>query len=175
MSWALAGVRVLDLADRSGSLTGRILADLGAEVILVEPPTGNPTRGLAPFLDDQPGPDRSFAHLYYSANKRSVVLDLDDPTDRDRFLALTATAQAVIDTERPGRLAELGLGHQRLREVSPGLVQVSITPYGQHGQWRDRTATDLTAAASGGLLWVSGEPRGVPVQGGADPSTPWPG
>jgi crotonobetainyl-CoA:carnitine CoA-transferase CaiB-like acyl-CoA transferase len=170
MSWALAGVRVLDLADRSGSLTGRILADLGAEVILVEPPTGNPTRGLAPFLDDQPGPDRSFAHLYYNANKRSVVLDLDDPADRDRFLALTATAQAVIDTERPGRLAELGLGHQRLREVSPGLVQVSITPYGQHGQWRDRTATDLTAGASGGLLWVSGEPRGVPVQGGADPS-----
>ncbi len=179
MSRALEGIRILDLADRSGALTGRILADLGAEVILVEPPEGNSIRGLAPFLPGEgdggqssgdTNADRSYAHLYYSANKRSVVLDLEDPADQDRFLSLVATAQAVIDTEAPGRLAGLGLGHDRLQEVSPGLVQVSITPYGQHGEWRDRTATDLTAGASGGLIWVSGEPRSVPIQGGADPS-----
>ncbi|MGH1489985.1 MAG: CoA transferase [Acidimicrobiales bacterium] len=170
MSRALEGVRILDLADRSGALAGRILADLGAEVILVESPAGNSIRGLAPFLDDQPGHDRSFAHLYFNANKRSVVLDLEEASDRDRFLALVATADAVIDTERPGRLADLGLSHARLQKARPGLVQVSVTPYGQNGEWRHRVATDLTAGASGGLVWVSGEPRSVPIQGGTDPS-----
>ncbi|MGF1597578.1 MAG: CoA transferase [Acidimicrobiales bacterium] len=170
MSTALAGVRVLDLADRSGALTGRILADLGAEVVLVEPPGGNPVRHLAPFLDDEPGPERSFAHLYLGANKRSVVLDLDDADDRHRFVALVATADVVVDTERPGRLDHLGLGHAELRAVNPSLIQISITPFGLDGPWRHRTATDLVAGAAGGLVWLSGEPGSTPVQGGADPS-----
>ncbi len=170
MSTALAGVRVLDLADRCAALAGRILADLGAEVILIEPPSGHPLRHLAPFLDDEPGVERSFAHLYLHANKRSVVLDLGESGDRDRFLALVATADAVIDTERPGELDRLGLDHEALAAARPGLVQVSVTPYGLDGPWRDRTATDLTAGASAGLIWVSGEPRSTPVQGGADPA-----
>ncbi len=170
MSAALAGVRVLDLADRSAALAGRILADLGAEVILVEPPTGNTIRHQAPFLDDESGPERSFAHLYLNANKRSLVLDLTAEAGRDRFLDLVATADVVIDTEQPGLLEERGLGHDRLQQVRPGLVQVSVTPYGLHGEWRDRVATDITAGASGGLIWVSGEPRSTPVHGGANPS-----
>ena len=173
MSTALQGIRVLDLADRSAALAGRILADLGAEVILVEPPEGNPLRRRRPFLDqaepdDGLGLDRSFAHLYFNANKRSVVLD--PVTDPERFLALVATADLVLDTERPGRLDELGLGHDVLRSVRPDLIQISVTPHGLDGQWRDRLGTDLTAAAAGGLLWVSGQSRGTPVQGGADPS-----
>lgn len=170
MSAALTGTRVLDLSDRSGALAGRVLADLGAEVIMVEPPTGNSIRSLAPFLDDKPGPDQSYAHLYLNANKRSVALDLDATDDRSRFLELVATADVVIDTERPGLLDELGLGHDQLRAVNPGLVQVSITPYGLDAPWRDRTATDLTSGAGGGLIWVSGEPKSKPIQGGADPS-----
>ena len=170
MSEALRGLRILDLADRSAALGGRILADLGAEVILVEPPHGNSIRGLRPFLDEVPGPERSFAHLYLNANKRSVVLDIDDAEDRRRFLDLVATADAVIDTERPGRLDALGLDFGNLRARRPGLVQLSVTPYGLDGEWRNRIATDLTAGASGGLVWVSGEPRSTPIQGGADPS-----
>lgn len=170
MSTALAGVRVLDLADRSAALAGRILADLGAEVILVEPPSGNPVRAMAPFLDDEPGPEQAFAHQYLNANKRSVVLDLTTPSDRDRFRALADTADLIIDTEAAGALDGLGLGHDELRRTNPNLIQVSVTPYGLDGEWRDRTATDLTAGASGGLVWVSGEPRSTPVQGGADPS-----
>ncbi|MGI9597888.1 MAG: CoA transferase, partial [Acidimicrobiales bacterium] len=145
-------------------------ADLGAEVILVEPPSGNSIRSVAPFLDDRPGQERSFAHLYMNANKRSLVLDLDLEPDRARFVDLVANADAVVDTERPGRLAELGLGHDRLRSVRPELVQASVTPYGLSGPWRDRKATDLTSGASGGLVWVSGEPRSTPVQGGSNPS-----
>jgi crotonobetainyl-CoA:carnitine CoA-transferase CaiB-like acyl-CoA transferase len=167
---SLEGVRVVDLADRSAALTGRLLADLGAEVILVEPPGGNPIRSLAPFLDDEAGPERSFAHQYLNANKRSVVLGLDEPGDRARFVDLVATAQVLVDTERPGRLEALGLGHDRLTARSPGLIQVSITPHGLDTPWRHRLATDLTACASGGLVWVSGEPKGVPVHGGADPA-----
>ncbi len=167
---ALDGVRVLDLADRSAAFAGRLLADLGAEVILVEPPAGNPIRRLAPHLDGRIDAERSFHHLYFDANKRSVVLDLDAEADRARFLDLVATAQIVIDTARPGRLDDLGLDHATLVARSPGLIQISVTPHGLDSPWRHRTATDLTACAAGGLVWVSGEPKGTPVHGGATPA-----
>lgn len=170
MSNALRGIRVLDLADRSAALAGRILADLGAEVLLIEPPAGNSIRHLAPFLDDEPGLEHSFAHLYLNANKSSIVLDLEVAAERSRFLALVAQADVILDTERPGRLDELGLSHDVLRSVAPGLVQVSVTPFGLDSEWRDRRANDLVAGAAGGLVWLSGEPRSKPVQGGADPS-----
>lgn len=170
MSCALAGIRVLDLADKSAALAGRILSDLGADVILVEAPDGNSIRSLAPFIDQQPGPENSYTHQYLNAGKRSVVIDLDAEQGAAKFRSLVATADVIIDTERPGRLATLGLGHPQLAAIRPGLIQVSVTPHGLDAPWRHRIGTDLTAAASSGLLWVSGEPRGTPVQGGADPS-----
>jgi crotonobetainyl-CoA:carnitine CoA-transferase CaiB-like acyl-CoA transferase len=170
MSAALEGIRVLDLADRSAALAGRILADLGAEVILVEPPGGNPIRRLAPFLHDEPGPEQSLAHQYFNANKRSVVLDLGTADDKARFQALVAAADVIIDTAAPGRLDDLGLGHHDLRAHNPALIQVSVTPFGLDGEWRHWKATDLVAGAAGGLVWVCGEPRSIPVQGAADPS-----
>ncbi|MDH4076850.1 MAG: CoA transferase, partial [Acidimicrobiia bacterium] len=170
MSRALEGVRVLDLADRSGALAGRILADLGAEVILVEPSAGNPIRRTSPFLDDEPGPERSLAHQYLNANKRSVLADLATPEGAETFRRLVATAHVVIDTERPGQLDALGLGHDALRAVNPALIQLSVTPFGLDSPWRHRKANDLVAAAAGGLIWISGEPRGTPVQGAANPS-----
>lgn len=170
MSYALEGVRVLDLADRSGALAGRILADLGAEVILIEPPGGNTIRKLRPYLRREREAERSCAHQYLNANKHSVILDLHQETDRQRFLALAATADLIIDTERPDLLDELGLSHEQLLAVNPVLTQISITPHGLSGEWCHRKGIDLTAGASGGLIWVSGEPRGTPVQGGADPS-----
>lgn len=160
MNTSLQGLRVLDLADRSGAFAGRILADLGAEVLMVEPPGGNAIRRLAPFIGHE-----SAAHQYFSANKQSVVLDLAH--EPDRFLELAATADVIIDTERPGHLHSLGLGHEALRAVAPDLVQCSITPFGLEGEWRDRKATDLIAGAAGGLVWLSGESRGTPVRGGA--------
>jgi crotonobetainyl-CoA:carnitine CoA-transferase CaiB-like acyl-CoA transferase len=170
VSRALAGVRVLELTDRSAALAGRVLADLGAEVILVEPPGGAPVRHEAPYLDGQPGVERAFAHLYLNTNKRSVVLDLDAPGGRERFLQLIASADVLLETQPPGQLDALGLDHAGLRAVRPGLVQCSVTPFGLFSPWRERKANDLVAGAAGGLIQVSGEPDGVPMQGGAHPS-----
>ncbi len=170
MSRALAGLRVIELADRSAALGGRILADLGAEVIMVEPPAGAPLRHEAPFLDDQAGPERSFGHLYLNANKQSVVLDLEDEAARLRFLDLLASADVLLETAPPGWLAARGLGDDLLRSVNPGLVRCSLTPFGLDAEWRDRRANDLVAGAAGGLIQVSGSPQGTPIQGGANPS-----
>jgi benzylsuccinate CoA-transferase BbsE subunit len=170
MSRALDGVRVLDLTDRSAALTGRLLADLGAEVILVEPPSGTPARRLAPWLDGATGPEASLVHQYLNANKKSVVIDLESDEARNDLLRLAASADVVIDTAVPGSLDALGLSHAELRSVNPGLIQCSVTPFGLDSPWRQRRANDLVAGATSGLIWMSGEPRGVPVQGGADPS-----
>ncbi|MGB0621471.1 MAG: CoA transferase [Myxococcota bacterium] len=166
MSDALKDVRVLDLADRSAALGGRILADLGAEVLLVEPPDGNPTRRLAPFLDEEPGSERGFQHLYFNANKRSVVLEGDLATSPD-FERLVASADVLIETARPG--TRTGLEHERLRALRPDLIQISVTPFGLADP-AGRKANDLVAGATGGLVAISGERKGVPVQGGASPS-----
>ncbi|MCB0990492.1 MAG: CoA transferase [Acidimicrobiales bacterium] len=166
----LAGVRVIELANRSAALAGRILADLGAEVIMVEPPGGSQIRHEGPHLGGIADGERSFAHLYFDINKLSVVLDLDDPQDMARFEALVSTADVLIDTEAPGRLDALGAFHARLRSANPGLIQCSVTPFGLDTAWKDRAANDLVACAAGGLVWVSGSPRGVPVQGAANPS-----
>ncbi len=170
MSRALHGVRVLELADRSASLAGRVLADLGAQVILVEPPGGESVRHEAPFLDDVKDVERGFAHLYLNTNKSSVVLDFDQLSDRQVFARLVATADVLLDTKTPGWLDERGLGHAALRAVNPRLVQCSVTPFGLSTPWRSYKANDLIAGAAGGLIQVSGAPEGIPMQGGAHPS-----
>lgn len=168
MTGALSGVRVLDLADRSAALAGRVLADLGAEVTLVEPTGGNSIRHLQPAISGVDPPEASFAHQYFNANKQSVVLDV--AAESEQFLRLVAQTDVVIDSERPGLLTSIGLSHQVLRAVNPRLIQCSVTPFGLYGEWRDRKGSDLVAGAAGGLVWLSGERNGVPVQGGADVS-----
>ena len=170
MNQSLAGLRVLDLADRSGALAGRLLADLGAEVVMVEPTGGNSIRHLAPRLQEVAPIEGAFAHQYFSANKQSLVLDLSDADHARTFRAMAAVADVLIDTDAPGYLAELGFDHPQLRADNPGLIQCSITPFGLHSPWCNRTATDIVAGAAGGLIWLSGEPRGTPVQGAADPA-----
>ncbi len=167
---ALAGVRVLDLADESAIFTSRVLADLGADVIRVEPPDGGRVRRLAPFLDDAPGMERSLVHLAHDAGKRSVALDWRAPAGADVLRRLVATADVLVETEPPESLATRGLGHDDLIALRPDLIHVSVTPFGQQGPWRDRKTSDLVAAAAGGLLWVSGDPADPPTQMGADAS-----
>ena len=170
MSAALAGIRVLELGNRSISLAGRILADLGADVILIEPPGGAPLRHEAPFLNDEPGPERGFGHLYFNINKRSVTLDLEHESDRARFCDLVATSDVLLESCPPGWLEERGLSHSQLRAIRASLVQCSVTPFGLATPWRERRANDLVAGAAGGLIQVSGSPQGTPAQGGANPS-----
>ena len=166
----LADVRVLDLTNDTGVLAGRILADLGADVVLIEPPAGSPARHVAPFVDDQPGPERSYRHLYFNANKRSLVLDLSASADRERLLDLVARSDLLLETAAPGAMEAIGLGHDDLRTRNPGLIQVSITPFGLDGEWAAWKGNDLTGSAAGGLLQISGERDDPPAHGPAFPA-----
>ncbi len=165
MPLPLEGIRVLDLADQRAALAGRMLADLGAAVTLVEPDDGQDIRRLAPFLDDVPSPELSFQHLYFNANKRSIILDWRSPSGRDRLLQLATDADVLIESHQPGEFPVA-----ELRAANPHLIVVSASPYGQRGPHAHWRATDLTAAAAGGLLQVCGERTDPPVRGAAWPA-----
>ena len=152
----LSDVRVLDLAGESAVLTARLLADLGADVIRIEPPSGDPVRRRPPFLDSDRGPDASLHHLHYNRNKRSVVLDLESQHGRAALLGLVAGAGAVIETAAPGAMDALGIGYEAMSAVNPGLIYTTVTPFGQIGPFRHYTGNDLTGAASAGLLYLNG-------------------
>ncbi len=150
---ALAGRRVIELAGVAGAYCGRLLADLGAEVILVEPPGGDPVR-------DAGG---GFLHSYMNAGKKGITLALDTAAGRDTLLALARGTDVLIESLPPGRLAALGLGYERLREANPALVLTSITGFGQSGPHRDFPAADIVAMAMGGAMVVTGDPADPPV------------
>ena len=161
----LHGVRVLDLADHRAALAGRLLADLGADVTLIEPPQGVDTRRRAPFVDDQPGLERSWQHLYFNANKQSLIVDLERADGAERLRDLARSADILIETRLPGELAALGLGYDDLRAINPHLIYISATPYGQRGPNRNWRATDLTTQAAAGLLRISGDADDPPTRG----------
>ena len=162
---ALAGVRVLDVADESGAYCGKLLADMGADVVLIEPPAGARMRTLGPFVDGLPHPDRSLFFWHYNTNKRSITLDLDTPGDRAHLLTLAREVDVIIDTGAPGRLDARGLGYQTLAVDNPGLILVSIAPFGQTGPRRHDHGSDLVAQAAGGMVFVNGAPDKPPLQG----------
>ena len=161
----LEGIRVLDLTDERGNLASMILGNLGAEVIAVEPPGGQPARRLAPFAGDEPGTDRSLVHWAANRGKRSVVLDLaGSASDRARFGALVASADVLFETFAPGQLDALGLGVDDLAACNPGLVHVSMTGFGSSGPKASWQAPDLVALAAGGQLLLSGDADRAPVR-----------
>src|SRR5258705_1265268 len=149
---ALGGRRVLELADESGVYCGKLLADMGADVIKIEPPGGDRTRALPPIWHEQPGPDRGLFFLYMNTSKRGVTLDLACPEGQALFRRLAATADLVLETFPPGHLDGLGVGEGSLRRVHPGLVVTSITGFGQTGPQRPRRSSHLVAAALGGAI-----------------------
>ncbi|MXX31894.1 MAG: CoA transferase [Chloroflexi bacterium] len=157
----LQGVRVLDLATPRAEMTGRVLADMGAEVIKVEPPAGADARRLPPFSDSEPG--RSLYWAQMGLGKRSVVIDLDSAPGRDEFRSLLATADVLIESFDPGTMASLGLGYDDVKNELPDLIYVSVTPYGQDGPHADRPATDLTLESAGGLVGLQGDGDRPPV------------
>ena len=139
----LEGLRVIDLADEKGELAGRILGDLGAEVIRVEPKAGAHSRCLPPF--DSEG--RSLYFAYRNANKLGLALDLESESDRERLVDLLSRADVLIESEKPGRMAELGLDPLVLSDRFPHLIVLSISDFGQTGPYRDWVATDSTMCA----------------------------
>ena len=156
--------RVLDLSDERGLLCGHILAGLGADVILVEPPGGSPARRVPPLLDDAPEGERSLYWAAYARDRRSIELDLESPEGQSELRRLVASADILIESAEPGTMAARGLAAADLAEVNPALVYVSITPFGQDGPKANYLATDLVVAAASGTLHIAGYPDAPPVR-----------
>jgi crotonobetainyl-CoA:carnitine CoA-transferase CaiB-like acyl-CoA transferase len=161
---ALTGLRVLDLTDEAGQLAGRILADLGATVLKIEPPGGDPLRVRGPFVGGEPHPDCGVAWIARNLGKRSLVLDLRQPTGVERLCTLARAADVLIESSVPGTLDGLGLGYAALHALNPRLVVCSITPYGQSGPKRGLRGSDLTALAASGNLFMTGDADRPPVR-----------
>jgi crotonobetainyl-CoA:carnitine CoA-transferase CaiB-like acyl-CoA transferase len=163
----LDGVRVVEFVDESAEYCGRLLAGLGADVVKVETPEGSPSRRLEPFLDDEPGPDRSLAFWADNVGKRSVVVP--EGAEGDGVVARLATkADALVHTLRPGEAAGRGLTYERVADLAPSLVVCAVTPFGQSGPWADYQADDLVLMALGGSMAACGYGPGP----GGDYDTP---
>ena len=152
----LAGLRVIEIADERAEYAGLLLAGLGAEVIKIEPPEGNATRRIGPFLNDEPGLERSLFFWNYNRNKQSVVLDLNQATSRDELLGLLDGADILLDSSCGALNQVLGLVRAALNARFPKLVTARITPFGDDGPWADFKGSDLIHLALGGVMMNCG-------------------
>jgi benzylsuccinate CoA-transferase BbsE subunit len=156
--------RVLDLTDRNGYLCGRILADLGADVIKVEKPGGDSGRGIGPFYQRTPNGDRSLFWFAYNANKRGITLKIDSSEGKQILKTLAGKAEFIIESFPPGYMDELGLGYSDLCDINPRITYTSITPFGQTGPYKDFKASDLVIMAMSGLMHMTGRPGKAPLR-----------
>ena len=162
---ALAGLRILELTQvMAGPFCGQVLADLGADVIKVEPPgTGDQARHAMGFA--MKGEDTA-AFLAVNRNKRSVALDLKQDAHREALYTLVRDADVLLENYRPGVAARLGVDYETLRERNPRLIHASISGFGQTGPYAQRPGFDLIAQGLAGVMSVTGEPGGEPVKAG---------
>jgi crotonobetainyl-CoA:carnitine CoA-transferase CaiB-like acyl-CoA transferase len=164
MGAMLSHIRVLDLSDGGALLCGQILADLGADVIQIEPPGGAAARWVGPWAGGQTGAERSLFWWSYARGKRGLVLDLDSEAGRRELRELVKSADVLIESAAPGALSERELGYHALAALNPELVVVSITPFGLDGPRAKEAATDLTVLAAAGPLALTGDADRPPVR-----------
>jgi crotonobetainyl-CoA:carnitine CoA-transferase CaiB-like acyl-CoA transferase len=126
----LAPYRALDLTDEKGLLCGKTLADMGADVIKVERPGGDPARRIGPFYHDEPDPEKSLYWFACNTNKRGITLNIETTDGQEIFKRLVKTADFVIESFDPGYMSSLGLGYPDLEKINPKIIMVSITPFG---------------------------------------------
>lgn len=160
----LEGIRVLDVSQvMAGPFCCMLLGDLGADVIKVEPPTGDQTRSAMGF---RLRGDDSLGFLNMNRNKRSIALDLKSAPDREIFLKLAATADVIVENYRPGVVAKLGIDYDSVAAINPGIIYASISGFGQTGPWSARPGFDLMAQAASGIMSITGHPDGPPAKSG---------
>ena len=166
---ALSGLRVVELASEHAAFAGKLMGDLGADVIVIEPSGGHRSRHFGPFAAE-PDPEQSLWWWHYNTSKRGVTLDLEQDTGRASFRRLCERADVVLEAEPPGRLAALGTDYDDLRDALPRVVWVSVAPFGRSGPRATDPATDLTLLASGGAVWSCGYDDHTlpPVRGGGN-------
>lgn len=160
----LSPYRALDLTDEKGLICGKILGDLGADVIKVEKPGGDPTRKIGPFYHDEPDPENSLLWWAYNTSKRGVTLDIETERGQQLFKKLVKDVDFVIESFPPGYMDRLGLGYSELEKLNPGVIMVSISPFGQTGPYRDFKTSDIVSFAMGGRMYPTGDPDRPPVR-----------
>jgi crotonobetainyl-CoA:carnitine CoA-transferase CaiB-like acyl-CoA transferase len=170
MAGPYSGLKVLEIAHERAAFAGKLLADAGADVRLVEPPRGCPQRGHAPFAGDRPDPEGSLSFWHYNTSKRGLTLDLSQARGVELARELIARVDVVLEAEDPGRLEALGLEAERELATHPRLLWVSITPFARHGPRAHEPATDLTLLAGGGPAWSCGydDHSLPPIRGGGN-------
>lgn len=166
----LAGLRILELSSERCAYAGKLLADMGADLILIEPPGGDAMRSHPPFAGDLPGSERSLDWWHHHTSKRGIRLELARPAGAELFRRLVAGADLVLEAEPPRRLPELGLAPEELCAAHPALIWISVTPFGRSGPRADEQATDLTILAGGGPVWSCGYDDHAlpPIRGGGN-------
>ncbi len=171
----LTPYRVLDLTGPLGFLTGKIFGDLGADVIKVEPPGGDPARRQRPFLNNGNGCRESLYWLAYNTNKRGVTLNLENDKGRDLFYRLASESDFIIESFPPGARAELGFAYDELSRRNPSLILVSISPFGEEGPYKDLQGSDLEIMALSGAMSLAGEKDGEPMRVSVPQAPMWVG
>jgi len=160
----LSPFRVLDLTDELGFLCGKILGDLGADVIKIEKPGGDEARKIGPFYRDEPHPEKSLYWFAFNNNKRGITLNLASARGREIFGLLVAGADFIVESFPPGHLDRLSLGYNSLSRLNPRLVVTSITPFGQTGPYCKFRASDIEIMAMSGCMSLTGDPERPPLR-----------
>jgi crotonobetainyl-CoA:carnitine CoA-transferase CaiB-like acyl-CoA transferase len=162
-STMLNGCRALDLTDEKGFFCGKVLADLGVDVIKVERPGGDPSRRIGPFWRDEPDGEKSLYWFAYNANKRGITLDIETNDGKLIFEDLVKTSDFVIESFEPGYMEWIGLGYAALSAINRGVIMCSITPFGQTGPYRDYKASDIVLMGMAGELFLTGDADRPPI------------
>jgi len=156
--------RVLDLTDDKGLFCGKLLGDLGADVIKVEKPGGDPVRNFGPFYHDEPNPERSLFWFAFNTSKRGITLDIESADGQEIFKRLVKTADFIVESFTPGYMEKLGLGYSALEDLNPGIIMVSITPFGQTGPHKDYKDPGIVTWAMSGFMASRGDADRAPVR-----------
>ena len=160
----LGGERVLDLTDEKGLICGKQLGDMGADVIKIEKPGGDPARNLGPFYKDEIDPEKSLHWFAFNLNKRGVTLDIENEEGKEIFKEMVRNSDFVIESFDPGYMEKLGLGYHDLEKINPRIVLVSISPFGQTGPHARHKASDLTIMSMSGFVNLNGDPERPPLR-----------
>ncbi len=162
MAKPLAGIRVIELANFiAGPLAGTLLADMGADVVKIEPPQGDMSRATPPIRNNE-----SVSFTALNRNKRSLVLDLKRPEAIEILLKLAGKSDVFLEAYRPGALDKLGLGASHVKAINPRIIYTSVSGFGQSGPYRRRAGVNLIVEAFSGVLSVTGEPGKMPMRPG---------
>jgi benzylsuccinate CoA-transferase BbsE subunit len=159
----LSTYRILDLTSERGLIAGKLMADLGADVIKIERPGGDPARSLGPFYKDTPGREKSLYWWAFNLNKRGITLDITQAEGRVLFQRLVKSADVVLESFDPGYMDKLGLGYATLAAINPQVIMTSISGFGETGPYRDYKAPDIVIWALSGNAYLTGDPDRGPL------------